>query len=448
MSLERPHSLARRVAVFTSLGFGVVVSLSILVMASVLQSETSEQRDEALREMSPIAMALLTRAVPLGGTAGVDIAQHGLGDLDDHETSLVFALVDPHAGILLKSHGNAAFPDPQRVGTERFYADATHRFYISAPNARGEVVILAEANAERKEAVLESLLAFSGPMIPLIAIAFLMVRWVARGALRPLIEVSNEISARGHGLLEPIERAGLPSELRAVVITVNGFMGRLSKALDAERHFASNAAHELRTPLAVALAKTQHLKSRHRNGDVGEIEAVEQALKHMTRLVERLLQLGRADAGSRASNIPTDLGDVLALLVHERSGVDPLVAARLEVCVEDAPVISRISADDFAIIASNLIDNAVRYGDETQPVVITLGMHALSVSNRGPVIAADDLSMLTTRFARHDARGGGLGLGLYISDTLARNIGGALTLSSPAIGAHDGVSAVFTFPKP
>ncbi|WP_417259122.1 sensor histidine kinase [Celeribacter sp.] len=445
--MRASQSLSRRVALFTSLGFAVVVVLSVLVMAAVLRVESDEQRDDALREMSPFVMALLTRAASLDGQTEMDAVSPALSDLDGHETILVFALVDQNGVVRASSQDHVAFPYPKSVGTNRFYEDETYRYFISPPNENGAVVILGDALGERAESVFESLLGFVGPMVPLVAISFLLVRWVTRSALRPLNHLRDEIAARDRGLLSPVDSAGLPSELHTVVATLNGFMSRLSKALDAERHFATNAAHELRTPLAVALAKVQHLKSRQAGRDVTEIEAVEQALKRMSRLVERLLQLGRAEAGAGTLDKAIDLREVLELVVDERAGANPEIAARLDVHLSDAPVMSKVSADDFAIVASNLIDNALRYAAPNSPVSVVLEAGALTVSNAGEVIAADELSTLTTRFKRHDARGGGLGLGLYISDTLARNLGGDLTLQSPAIGARDGVSAVFTFPR-
>ena len=444
--MSRSHSLARRVALFTSLGFAVVVALSVLVMAALLRVETDEQRDELLREMSPIVMGLLMPAAPLDRGAAVQSEFAALMAHDGEETIMVFALVDQSGVVRVKSRGDVAFPDPRVTGTNRFYADARYRYYISAPNADGAVVILGDSSGERTEAVLESLVGFAGPMVPLVAISFLLVRWITRSALRPLDHLRDEIAARDRGLLSPLDSAGLPSELRTVVATLNGFMSRLSKALDAERHFATNAAHELRTPLAVALAKTQHLRSRHTGHDLTDIDAVEQALKRMTRLVERLLQLGRAEAGAGPSGVPINVREVLELVVEERAGANAQIAARLLSDPSDMPVLSGISADDFAIVAANLIDNALRYGAGDRPITLALTAGALTVSNAGQVIAPEDLATLTTRFKRHDARGGGLGRGLYISETLARNSGGGLTLHSPALGARDGVSAVFTFP--
>jgi two-component system OmpR family sensor kinase len=104
--------------------------------------------------------------------------------------------------------------------------------------------------------------------------------------------------------------------------------------------------------------------------------------------------------------------------------------------------------DAFAILARNLIENALRHGDPHGRVDVVLTQDRLmSVANRGPVVAPDDLSRLTRPFERGATRAKGSGLGLAIADAIARGAGGSLELLSPMTGGTDGFEARVLLPR-
>lgn len=168
-------------------------------------------------------------------------------------------------------------------------------------------------------------------------------------------------------------RSALPRELQPIAISVNLLMMRLKTALEAEREFASNSAHELRTPIAGALAQTQMLISelgdsanRHR---AGQIEA---SLIKLSHLAEKLLQLSRAEAGIGISDRIMDLNQVLDMVLLDfwRSMSDP---ERLVLHRPEGPrLIGPFSEDAFAIVLRNLIENALLHGRKDEPVEVSL----------------------------------------------------------------------------
>ncbi len=232
-----------------------------------------------------------------------------------------------------------------------------------------------------------------------------------------------------------------------VATAVNDLLGNVRRTLDAERHFAANAAHELRTPMAAALAQVQRLLAESSDPAVRQrATGIETALKRLNHLAGKLLQLARAEGGRLRTGMPLDLGPILRMVVAE---LDP-DGRRIQHDKPPAPVSSDIDPDAFAILARNLIENALKHGTAGEPVRVTLeandGSGRLCVSNQGPVVPADVLARLTTRFERGDTSAAGSGLGVPIAQAIAAGTQGRLDLQSPAPGQPDGFEAAFSFP--
>ncbi len=110
----------------------------------------------------------------------------------------------------------------------------------------------------------------------------------------------------------------------------------------------------------------------------------------------------------------------------------------------DVPALSHIDADAFAILARNLIENALKHGSRQEPVRVALSADGvLSVTNAGPTVAPDLLARLSEPFERGRAQADGAGLGLAIARTIATGSGGRIELLSPREGRQDGFEARF-----
>ena len=434
------RSLARRLARLTSLGFAAVWLIAAMAMALVLRSEQEELLDLTLRETAELFLPVL-----------VDRWQGGEGDAmapsanpPDADEALAFVLFDPVGRVLLVSASAADADLPGGPPRQGFETTGSHVFYTTPANDGGYAVAFGDPIHERWEAYRDSLLAFLVPMLALLPLAYLMIGWIARTALRPLDVLRGEIATRGEGRLDPIDASGQPGELRAITATLNGLMIRLGRVIESERAFATNAAHELRTPVAVALAQVQRLKAEAADvADRKRIMRIEAALIRMSRLVSRLLQLARADAGIGAA---AERGDLRALLdvVLEDSRRSPARASRLVEAMPAEPVFARIDPDAFAILAGNLIDNAFQHAPDGSDVRVELTTDAvLRVENDGACLSETELAGLTRRFHRGRVEGEGFGLGLHIAETIAKQSGGDLALTSPPEGRQDGFAATF-----
>jgi two-component system, OmpR family, sensor kinase len=222
----------------------------------------------------------------------------------------------------------------------------------------------------------------------------------------------------------------------------------LRRALEAERSFTANSAHELRTPIAAALAQTQRLLKAIPHGPTQEhARAIETALRKLSRLSEKLLQLARAEGGGLLAESPQNLVQVLHLVLDD-FGRNPAIAKRLNVDVPlECSLWSQIDPDAFAILARNLVENALKYSPAASIVRITLTIdNRFSVANECPVIPPEILSQLTRRFDRGVTLTRGSGLGLAIVETIANGVDAQLELFSPIPGQLDGFEATVHLP--
>ncbi|MCI2394926.1 ATP-binding protein [Aliiroseovarius sediminis] len=446
-------SLARRLSRLIILGFAAIWLLALIASAVVLRNEQQKLADKIIQETAQVylpAIVIDYQRARAGGDAPPITFKPRLrfdpqGGLEPDAEALAYRLLDRSGKVLMVSDvpHDVAFPPP---GARGYSMTESHVFYTTAPDVDGFVMQVGDLRQERSAAFLDSLTALVIPMLAILPLAYLTVTWIGNRALAPLDHLRAEIDARSDARLDPIDAGGQPSELRAITSTINGFMFRLAQALDGERAFATSAAHELRTPVAVALAQVQRMQAETGEGSSGRLATIEDALKRMSRLVTRLLQLARAEAGIGGSQDVHDLIRLTDIVVND-SRRDPVRRDRLHVTLADRPVMATIDPDAFAMIAGNLLDNAFQHaspGSGVQVVLLADGL--LCVRNEGSVVPADELAQLSKRFQRGATTADGFGLGLYIADKIARHSGGRLELLSPPAGASSGFEARFYAP--
>jgi len=241
---------------------------------------------------------------------------------------------------------------------------------------------------------------------------------------------------------------GLPAEIDPLADAVNHLLERLRKTLEAERSFTANSAHELRTPLAATLAQIQRLRQEAPEGPLRVRAAkIENSLRDLARLSEKLMQLAKAEGGGLLSEAPQDL---IPLLAHGVDEWNRSSGQRIELRLPtQRSVYSAIDPDAFGILLRNLIENALKYGAVDQPVEVSLTDQALlQVINGGPAVPEEVLQRLTERFVRGNSEASGSGLGLAIAKTIALGVKATLTLASPATGREEGFEVRVQFIAP
>lgn len=426
--------LSKRVTLFTTLGLAVIWLVAILLMSVVLWSEEEELFDQQLAETAHVLLPLLSLAETTNA-AGSRVPQPAF----DIDQALIYRLLRRDGRVMQQVDlaSRTSMPDLPDLSETGFSRTPDYRLYITPFNAEGYALQLAAPMAERREAFREGMIGFLLPMLALLPLTWLLVGWTTRRALTPMRALRAEISARDGSRLDAIDASDWPEDLVRIAGTLNGFMARLTQALEGERAFATNAAHELRTPVAVALAQVQQLRTEVGIEQLGRIEALERALQRMRRLVSRLLQLARADAGVGFASNAHDIAVLSRLVIAD---VVPRAAAgRIALILPEAPVSVRIDPDAYAIVLGNLIENALQHGATEEKITVTVSARpgpVLEVVNGGPVVR--DLEVLSRRFSRRES-GGGFGLGLHICGQIVEQAGGRLELLSPAPGRDEGL---------
>jgi len=274
-------------------------------------------------------------------------------------------------------------------------------------------------------------------LIPVIAAAALvMVVLTVRRGLRPLRHTSALAARIGPERTDiRLPEAELPSELVPLVASFNEALDRLDAAFAQQRRFTAEAAHQLRTPLAILTAKLDSLECD------GEIAALREDAARMNRLVDQLLRVARLEAH------PPDVSEPVDLAARARAAVSalaPLAVQRgrelsLAGAAGPVPIAGSASAIDDAL--RNVIENALAHTPEGTEVTVSVdGAGRVSVADQGPGIAAQDRPHLFERFWRgRDASDTGAGLGLAIVTEVMRAHGGRVTIDDRESGG-----AVFT----
>ncbi|MBE3010749.1 HAMP domain-containing histidine kinase [Microbispora sp. NEAU-D428] len=306
----------------------------------------------------------------------------------------------------------------------------------------GPVTVTGKASKAPALAAMTTLRNLLIPGVPALLAVVALFTWLAVGrVLRPVSAIRAKVAdITAHGLHERVPEPDTRDEIAALARTVNATLDRLQTSVDAQRQFVADAAHELRSPLAI-------LRTRLELALPDEKPLATAALDDVARLQSLsadLLLLARLDAGeplSRAEEL--DLAQVVAEeAVRKRPRPD------VHVYLDLTPdLLLDGSADQLRRLVANLVDNAVRHASTSVHVTLTSpGDHAvLDVVDDGPGIPPEHHTIVFDRFTRLDhARTrdtGGSGLGLPIARDIARAHGGTLQVVPHSPGAR--LRAVF-----
>ena len=437
-----PASLQARLGLSVGLVLTVLWLLAATVTAVIVRAEMDEVFDSALRETAE-------RILPLAVTDIVGREDQGvtqrLAPIRAHDEFFTYLVRDAEGRVLLQSHAAdpTVFPSYDGPG---FRQTATHRLYSDAALQDTIRITVAEPLAHRMSVAREIQMGLGLPLLIVLPVALIAIILAVRFSLDPLRRFRARLDARGALDLSQVPHEGLPTEIGPLADTLNSLLARLREAFEAERSFAANAAHELRTPLAGAIAQAQRLRSETKDRAAAQRATdIEETLKRLTRRTERMMQLARAEGGRLRMDKSSDLRGVARIVVDDigRTGTPD----RIRLNLPDMAVMSDLDPDAFAILCRNLVENALRHGGQTTPVDVTLTASGqFTVANDGPVVPCETLDRLTARFERASATSDGSGLGLAIVAAIAERISSRLVLQSPRPGRTTGFQVSLRLP--
>jgi two-component system OmpR family sensor kinase/two-component system sensor histidine kinase QseC len=320
--------------------------------------------------------------------------------------------------------------------------------------ARDRVIQVAQPQNVRHSRAAQAALRSVLPLLAVAPALALVIGWLVSRSLAPLQRLAVEVRSRDSGSLQALPEDDLPDEVLPLVQSLNALLARLGAALAAQRHFVGDAAHELRSPLTALKLQVQVIRRAPDEAARDEAaRALTAGVDRATRLVEQLLALARSEAGPQREATSAPLAE---LVRQSMADVAPFADARgttLELDVADGAEAMTVPGDgDVAVLARNLIDNAVRYSPPGGRVSVWVGSDpdratapVLQVDDDGPGIPAADREMVFDRFVRRDnaADQTGSGLGLAIVRQVALRQGAEVVLSDSPAG---GLRARVTWP--
>ena len=426
-------SLRLRLILFLGSTFIILWSGAAAWMLYDLRAEMMRSLDQRLVASAQMVSGLLVQLPqPSQSAAAERITAQRLGIPD----GLMCQVSSLRGEILARSHPELAEPlDAQQTGFRDQRVDGVS--WRSYTVEQDGIRITTADRLDERQALQTSVLLAAALPVGVALLGTLLLLWFGvRKGLEPLRRMVDALLNRGPDSLQPLQLANLPSELRPLQDSQNQLLDRIAHALERERHFTGDAAHELRSPLA---ALKVHLQVAGMTSGAESANALAQAEKGADRLqstLEQLLLLARVE--SRQS---FEEGTQATALEVARLAIQDTVGAAEGVELHTAPNLSDRYLEVPPALATaalrNLLDNALRHtaaGTWVQLELSSAGDRAcFKVRDHGPGLDNDSLALLTRRFWRQGT-GGGSGLGLAIVDAIVQHCNGQLRFSTDSHG--------------
>lgn len=284
-------------------------------------------------------------------------------------------------------------------------------------------------------------------------LALMLGLLLARTLTQPIRELTAATQAVAHGDLDQQVSVRSNDEIGELARSFNQMSSDLARAQSVRQQMTADIAHELRTPLSVILGHVDAIEEGVLPPTPETLHIIREETAQLSRLVEDLRVLSRADSGELSLTIvPTDPGELVSKAVHSHRPLAAEKEIELEMEIEDGLPLIEVDPDRMGQVLDNLLSNALRHTPEggTIRLIASRGKHTLElrVEDTGPGIVPEALPHVFDRFYRADsARGrdlGGSGLGLAIARSIVESHGGSIHAESePGEGASLIVSLPF-----
>lgn len=408
----------------------------ILAVYLIASRASTAALDDGLTDAAAIYVEQL-RAAP--GEVPQELSAHAQRVLLATPDDRIFFTLQDADGRLLAGEVKLGDDLPWGSLEQPAYFDLKHGGYwlrgisvVFEAGGQARQMVLATTAHKREELMRDIMLGMVAPQIALFLLTIALVWAGIRQGLAPLAHLQEEIGRRSHRDLRPLEPQAVPEELRPIVAEINDLFGRLDRAIESQRHFIADAAHQLRTPIAGLLAQLEA------GGASSDNPALLVTGRRLARMVTQLLSLSRAEPGV----VPAMADFDLATLIREEANVWLPQAFRrdVEIRFELAPARLVGSAHAFGELLANLVDNAIRYGRAGGCIVVSCACEddeiVLRVDDDGPGISPEERQRVFERFYRGSGVSvDGCGLGLPIVQALARQHGAQVRLdTAPGLG--------------
>ena len=440
------YSLAQRLNRSLLLPLALIWTFAAAGSAWHIQAEVSRVLDAALIESAQRLLELATHElsehdVPLDEMTLSKVSPPLPTGPIVEDDNLLYQVLSNRGHMLIRSSDapKVEFAVPM---TDGFFDTLGWRVYTLKHPALPVRIHIASPRSYKQQLQISSVSWALLPLLAMLPLIAWMTHWIAARGLAPVRELALQIRERTEHDLRPVSLGPLPTELASVGESANYLMQRLGTALHTERALASNAAHELRTPLATVRLRLKNALSHPLTVAAREeVSFAVDALDQLSRRTDKLLQLSRAEAGASMARQPVNLAHV-AYEVAQQFWSDPVALDRLQLSLpENEDVMAQGDFDALAMALRNLIENALRHGGSGRVTVSVEAPATVCVTDDGPGVTPKQLALLRNRHVRHSQETSGYGLGMSIVTTLMARQRGELILESPPPGQMHGFQA-------
>ncbi|WP_298829983.1 sensor histidine kinase [uncultured Piscinibacter sp.] len=403
--------------------------------------------------LSTASRALARQVKPIGNGLFIDFPRAAQDIIEADPDDRVYYMVSTPPGQFIL--GNHRLPPPPAIDSPRhgqpYFYDGTmgegslrldvrvaalYLSYGEADTPQSMLVQVARSRASREQLAGRILLDTALPLSVLIALMSMIVWAGIRAGLAPLARMRALVEDRAPNDLAPLKLEAAPREVHALAKAINTLLAAVHESVSGQRRFISDAAHQLRTPLAGLKSQTELALDEATDPALrARLLRVHESATRSAHLVNQLLTLARAEPESAAAQGRSKVelvklaGELTAEWVprarhagvdlgFEHGGTGPMTVMGNPLLLREA--------------ISNLVDNAIRYAGRGACVTVrvrALGQDALvEVEDNGPGIAPADRERVFERFARATMQGDGCGLGLAIVKEIAERHAGQVTL--------------------
>jgi len=414
-------SLHRRLSAWLGMSILVVGLVAAALAFAIEYNGANTLQDTQLKQ---IAAVLALNPLP---TTAMSFEPRSLGDREAHLVIKRLGAADADAGTGL------ALAEPLRPGLQTIQQGEVLWRAIVSEDVLGQRFAVAQHMAQRNDFALEVAALALLPLVLSIPVLLLIVNRVLTRAFAPMSAMTAEVDGLDGSKLKPLDERPVPLEALPLVQAINRMMRRLATLLDQQRRLVSDAAHELRTPVAALIVQADNVEHVNLSPEATtRMAALRQGLTRMSALIDQLLNFARVQGAAPAVSQRLDLNQLVraaiedALPMAQAKNVD-LGCPRIdEAAIQGDPLHARV-------LVRNAVDNAVRYtpsgGSVDVSVVAEGGEVFLVVEDTGPGIAREDLKRVFEPFVRVlGSEQSGSGLGLAIARTAAQALGGTIEL--------------------
>jgi signal transduction histidine kinase len=452
----RPPRLQRRVLLAM---MGVIVLMFLvffgIILWQTLKRDSGELDRALLRRAQSLARALDLTPADASVSAGVAVLLNLRDDAaanDPHGEPRPLLLVSRRDGSLRLPAPQPGDADP--LGLPDGLSEALHQgTLLRSYTARGQhwtVTLLDDDMRSTRWAAREAGLELLGYLALTLPFILLPVWLALRAALAPLRGLSEQVAVRAPADMSPIVLPKGYRELLPLQTALNRLFERMAATFAREKAFVHDAAHELRTPLAVISTQAHVLQASEGPARHEAARRLQGAVERASHLAHQLLRLAQADATALA---PREWVDVMNVARDTLAGMTETATGQGSELSLSGPDNAVLATDPRALrsMLGNLVDNALRYGGRGVLVDVSIDVQParwqLRVLDNGPGIPAAQREQVFERFWRGKAGDErGAGLGLAIVREAARSLGGDVDLQ-PGSGGH-GCSFTITLPRP